>query len=155
MPLTHHYQHSNPLDDPDLTITVSGIPVTDSEDLIKKAEELISCLGNEVSSKVNVSGATRLPSRLTNKPALVKISFVNLQQKILVLRNKRKLKDTEHYKQVYINNSKSRVERLIENNARALLRNLPRGHSLRVDANGQIKPRDTQRQEQQQPTGNI
>ena len=54
------------------------------------------------------------------------------------------LKNSESYRSVNIKSSKSRIERLIENNARAYIRNLPQGQgtSLRVDANGRIKPRN-------------
>ncbi len=58
------------------------------------------------------------------------------------------LKDSETYKDVYIKSSKSHAERLIELNARTLLRELPQGHNFRVDANGRIKQRT-------QPNRNI
>ena len=61
-----------------------------------------------------------------------------------------KLKDTEGYKTVYILSSKSRIERLIEMNARAVLRNLPQGRLLRVDASGRIKQRNDQQLRQSQ-----
>ena len=51
------------------------------------------------------------------------------------------LKDSEEFKNVYLKSSKSHAERLIELNARAILRELPQGWSLRVDSNGRIKPR--------------
>ena len=53
-----------------------------------------------------------------------------------------KLNDTEGYKTVYIWSSKSRIELLIEMNARAVLRNLPQGRSFRVDANRRMKQRN-------------
>lgn len=134
----------NPLDDIDLTIVASGLPFIDGEDLIQTARTLIAELGEEVSQNVHITAATRLPSRLRDKPGLVKISFRNVDEKIRVLRNKMGLKNSESYRSVYIKSSKSRIERLIENNARAYIRNLPQGQgkSLRVDANGRIKPRN-------------
>ena len=134
----------NPLDDIDLTIVASGLPFIDGEDLIQTATTLIAELGEEVSQNVHITAATRLPSRLRDKPGLVKISFRNVDEKIRVLRNKMGLKNSESYRSVYIKSSKSRIERLIENNARAYIRNLPQGQgkSLRVDANGRIKPRN-------------
>jgi hypothetical protein len=78
----------------------------------------------------------------------VKISLRNTGEKVRVLRSKMKLKDTEGYKTVYIRSIKSRIELLIEMNARAVLRNLPQGGSLRVDANGRIKQRNEQQQRQ-------
>lgn len=135
----------NPLDNPELTITASGIPFSDTEDIMKKATDLISALGEEVRAAVRVVSASRLPSKIENKPGLVKISFRNTAEKVQVLRNKMKLKDTDDYKRVYIRSSKSRVERLIEMNARAVLRTLPQGQSLRVDASGRIITKNEQR----------
>ena len=40
------------------------------------------------------------------------------------------------------------IERLVEMNASAVLRNLPQGQSLRVDANGPINQRNEQQQRQ-------
>jgi hypothetical protein len=56
------------------------------------------------------------------------------------------LKETNDHKNVYIKSCKSHVERLIELNARTILRQLPTGRSYRVNANGRIIER-TQRQE--------
>lgn len=142
--VSHDREERNPLDDNDLTIVASGLPFVDGEDLIQTARTLIAELGEEVSQNVHITAATRLPSRLRDKPGLVKISFRNADEKIRVLRNKMGLKNSESYRSVYIKSSKSRIERLIENNARAFIRNLPQGQgkSLRVDANGRIKPRN-------------
>lgn len=110
----------NPLDNVDLTITASGIKVTESENLVTKANDLIRSLGEDVSSNVQVTAATRLPTRFNDRPGIVKISFRSTEEKVRVLRNKMKLKDSEEYKHVYIKSSKSRIERLIETNARAV-----------------------------------
>lgn len=136
-------------DDPDVAITASGIPFTEGENLLQKAESLINALGEEVSFNVCVTKAARLPTRFHNRPALVKISFQNVDEKILVLRNKMNLKDSDNFKNVYLKSCKSHVERLIELNARAIIQQLPQGRSLRVDANGRIKQR-VQREEQGQ-----
>lgn len=137
-------QMQRPLDNHDLTITASGIPTTPSEDLILKAENLIRALGDDVARSVSITDATRLPTRFAERPGIVKISFRSAEEKILVLRNKMKLKDNIQFKKVYLKSSKSRVERLIENNARTILRSLPEetARSLRVDASGRIKPRN-------------
>ncbi|CAG2234601.1 unnamed protein product [Mytilus edulis] len=136
----------NPLDNTDITVTVSGIPFSDGEDLMEKAHDMILALGDSVADSVRISAAARLPSRFNDKPGIVKISFQNTEEKVNVLRNKMKLRQTEKYKNVFIKSSKSRVERLIEMNARAVLRNLPDGRDYRVDASGRIKKRDNQTQ---------
>ncbi|CAG2219113.1 unnamed protein product [Mytilus edulis] len=136
----------NPLDNTDITVTVSGIPFSDGEDLMEKAHDMILALGDSAADSVRISAAARLPSRFNDKPGIVKISFQNTEEKVNVLRNKMKLRQTEKYKNVFIKSSKSRVERLIEMNARAVLRNLPDGRDYRVDASGRIKKRDNQTQ---------
>ena len=51
------------------------------------------------------------------------------------------IKDSAHYKDVYIKSSKSHAERLIELNARTILRQIPQGNNFWVDSNGRIRPR--------------
>jgi len=136
----------NPLNDPDLTIIANGLHMSDNENILDKAQLLIAALGVEVSNDVTVTGAIRLPARFDNSPALVKISFRSLDEKILVLRNKMTLRNIEQYKHVYLKSSKSHAERLIELNARALLRELPHGNDrFRIDANGRIQYRTARR----------
>lgn len=66
------------------------------------------------------------------------------------------LKDTTDYKKVYLKSCKSHVERLIEINARAILRQLPQGRNYRVDANGRIKERVRQEEmDTQQAPNNL
>ena len=129
---------ANPLDNNDITVIIKDMPTTPREDLLMKARELISALGNEVSSNVKVIAASRLPARFQNKPGLVKVSLADVDQKILVLRNKFKLKNHRTFKRVFIKSAKSHVERLLELNARTLLRELPQGRSYRVSGNGRI-----------------
>jgi hypothetical protein len=140
----------NPLDNQDITIVAFGIPETENEDLIHKAMDIINSLGEGVSTVANVTAAVRIPNRFDSRPGIVKISFGSIQEKVAVLRNKWKLKAVEEYKRVFLKSSKSRVERLIERNARAVVRNLPQGNSLRVDANGIITSRRQHTQQHQQ-----
>ena len=131
----------DPLNDPELTVIGSYIPFTEGENLIQKVGDLIMALGEDVSRAVTITGVKRFTPKYRNKPGLVKISFQSLEQKILVLRNKRKLRDNAQYKSVFLKSCKTHAERLIELNARAILKELPRGKSFRVDANGRIKTR--------------
>ena len=137
-------------DDSDISIIASGLPQQNGEDLLRKVKDLIQALGNDVCSKVNVTAATRFRTRFHDRPGLVKITFTSVEDKILVLRNKMKLKDTLLFKHVYLKSCKSHTERLIELNARAILRQLPEGRNLRVDANGRIQQRTHQPGDQQQ-----
>lgn len=131
---------TNPLDCTDLTVTASGIPISENNDL-QKANDVINSLGTDVLSNVQVIAVTRLPSRFNNRPGLVIISFRNKKEKILVLKNKMKLKEKDELKKVFIKSSKSRVERLIERNTRSILKIIPQADTLRIDANGIIRPK--------------
>jgi len=142
--------HGNPLHDPNRSLTASGIQVTVNENLIQKAQELVNSLGEEVKSQVTVTDAIRLNSRFNDRPPILKFSVGSLDQKVLLLRNKPQLRFIQQYKHVQVRSSKSRIERILETNARAVLRNLPHGRSLRVDASGRIKPR-VQQQSTQEP----
>lgn len=62
-PWIFNSHNCNPLNDPDLTVTVSGISAPEGENLIHKAESLLQVIGNEVSNRVKVTGAVRLPTR--------------------------------------------------------------------------------------------
>ena len=114
-------------DDSDISIIASGLPQQNGEDLLRKVKGLIQALGSDVCSKVNVTAATRFRTRFHDRPGLVKITFTSVEDKILVLRNKMKLKDTLLFNNVYLKSCKSHTERLIELNARAILRQLSEG----------------------------
>ncbi len=132
------------VDDTDVSVMASGIPYQDGEDILQKAKDIISALGGNVSTHVAVIAATRFRARFDNRPPLVKITFHSVQEKITVLRNKMELKKSQEYNQVYLKSCKSHAERLIEINARTLIRQLPHGLNLRVDANGRIIQRAQQ-----------
>lgn len=131
----------NPLNDPDLTVIASGLPYDDGEDILAKAKLLISALGDEVNNSVSVEAAKRLPSRFSDKPGWVKISFRSLQEKVTVLRKKMSLRSHDVYNRVFLKSSKSSYQRISEYNARAILRNIPQGNNFRIDASGRIKER--------------
>ena len=134
----------NPLNNNDVTVIAKDLPYIEGEDLLMTARNLIGTMGEDVYSNVNVVAASRMRARYRNKPGLVKISLANVEQKILVLRNKRKLRDSIEFKRVYLEGAKSHVERLIEINTRAILRELPQGRAYRVAGNGRLLRRQNQ-----------
>lgn len=125
---------NSPLDDPNLTIIASNVTETHDE-ILDVARDLVSNLD----SSINVTAASRLNSRF-GKPGLVKISFSSLEEKKAILREKRRLRDTEKYKNVYmyLRSSKSHTDRLIELNARTILNEIPNGRQFRITSNGRI-----------------
>lgn len=158
MDIEHNGEQNSgdPLSDTNKTVTVSGLSFSDGETPVTLAQELVDAiepLNKSADTRVRVTAAKRLPSRITNdkRPPILKFSVESTKQKSTLLRHKAKLDKTERFAQVYIRSSKSRVEHLIESNARAVLRSLPQGRSLRVDASGRItkrndeQPRDNDR----------
>ena len=87
---------ANLLDNNEITVIVKNMPSSDDEDLLAKACDLITASSESVASKPKVLAASRLPARFRNKQALMKVSFENADQKVLVLRNKYKLKIMLH-----------------------------------------------------------
>ncbi|CAC5399192.1 unnamed protein product [Mytilus coruscus] len=61
----------------------------------------------------------------------------------MTLRNKHKLKNSEIHSRVFIQGAKSHIERLLEKNARTILRELPQGKSYRISGNGRILKKST------------
>lgn len=69
---------------------------------------------------------------------MVKITFQTLEMKIKVLREKRKIRDTDNFSRVYLRSNKSHVERLGELNARTILKEMPNGKDFRITGNGRM-----------------
>lgn len=125
---------NSPLDDPNLTIIASNVTETHDE-ILDVVLDLVSKLDSTCC--INVTAASRLNSRF-GKPGLVKISFSSLEEKKAILREKRRLRDTEKYKNVYPRSSKSHTDSLIELNARTILNEIPNGRQFRITSNGRI-----------------
>lgn len=137
-----HEHTANIVNDPELTIIATNITQLPNENIFDVATELIK----SVNDAVTVVDAARLRSRRIGRPGLVKISFSNLEEKKQVLREKRKLKEKDQYKTVFLRGSKSHTERILELNARTLLREMPNGNQFRITSNGRIvkkTPRST------------
>jgi len=134
-------------DDNDRGIMVSGIPFTEGEELLQKVKDVLVALGNNVSNDVDIKKVARFRAGPNNRPGLVKVTFDTVDEKVIVLRNKMALKDNETYKNVYLKSCKSHAERLIEQNTRAILRQLPQGRRFRITANGRVQERQQQQQD--------
>ncbi|CAG2253690.1 unnamed protein product [Mytilus edulis] len=128
----------NPLSNDAVTVIVKNLQFAENENLIEIMNDIIHKLGQSVAKEIKIAAVTCLNSRFHGKPELVKMSLENTDQKILILHNKHKLKTDENYKTVFIQGAKSRIERLIENNTRAILRELPQGNQFRLTGNGRI-----------------
>lgn len=99
---------NNPLDDTNLTVIATNLKFDKDEDIQQISRDLISNLDESA----NVLAATRLRSRVHGKPGLVKIAVSSLNEKKSILHEKRKLREVEAYKTVFIRSSKLHTERL-------------------------------------------
>ena len=98
-------------------------------------------------SYVTVTNAIRLPVIINDRPHVLKFSFGSLDQNTIA-QKQTIIKFQTKYKHVQIRSSKSRIERIMEMNARVVLRNLPQGRSLRVNASRRIQQHVQQQQQQ-------
>ena len=138
-------EDSDPLNNADATVVVSGLPIYPQENPILIALDLIDNMGTDhntvsIRQQVKVIKAARLPSRYSSKPPLMKINFQSLAEKKRVLSHKRNVQSTL-CNSVYIRSSKSHEVRLIELNARTILQNSTLGNDFRINGNGQIIPK--------------
>ena len=111
----------------DVTIIESNLRQKPGEVPLEAAKELVKALGNDVFDNTNITDANRCNERNWGKPPVLKIAFENVEQKVNVLRTKQELKQSQHYKNVYMRGSKTHTERILELNAKKLLSELPNG----------------------------
>ena len=127
-----------PLSNTDITVVAIGMHQEANEVIEEKVDRMIMALGKEVYDKVHVVKCLRLKQHDIKKPAIVKIAFNSLQQKIDVLKVKMKLRNCPEFSKVYLRSSKTHTERLLELNAKTLLKEMPNGDDFRVTASGRI-----------------
>ena len=80
----------------------------------------------------------RRAESLSDRPGNITVELENVHQKINVLRNKRNLRDTNEYCNVFIRPVKSRSDTIMERNFFTILKNMPRNHNLMLASNGKI-----------------
>ena len=138
MPLNDHTVNNC-----DVTVIVSNLRQRPGEIPLDAAKELVKALGDHVFDKTVITDAKRCNERNRGTPSVLKIAFENVEQKVNVLRAKQELKQSRHYKNVYMRGSKTHTERILELNAKTLLSELPNGNQYRVTANGRMVKKQT------------
>ena len=119
--------------DPEVTVVVFGLNETKEENIQSVAEKLIrDGLGL---FDIIVVRAVRLGSR-DGRPGVVKIEFCSPEEKIGVLKSKLRLSGSKEYPRVYIKQSHSHVERVLERNMKTILAELPKGNEYRITSHG-------------------
>ncbi|KAJ0022556.1 hypothetical protein NQD34_014690 [Periophthalmus magnuspinnatus] len=131
-------QHTCPLNmfDPEVSVVVMGLPYHENENLAEKIKEIIEngCACDQV---VTVVALERLRARGSG-PGVVKVAFASVKEKVAVLRGKFNLKSNDKFKKVYIKTAKSHMDRVMEENFKVLLRDLPNGKDYYVSSNGKL-----------------
>ena len=132
----------NSVNNCDITVIATNVPLRHDRSLMDTAKALISALGTDILHRSMITDVKRCPDRGTGKPPLLKIAFESVEQKVEVLRSKKKLSDSNEFKNVYLRSSKNHTERILELNAKTLLSQLPNGNQFRVTGNGRIVKKD-------------
>ena len=129
--------------DPEVSIILSKVPVTQDEDIRQVTEKIIH---DELSlPDVQVVRACRLRQRnlpgdqAAAAPPLVKVQFKDLQTKLRVLQVKKRIMNSAQYSNVFIRSSKPHVERMMHANNQEILRLLgQQAQHMTVTSSGRI-----------------
>ena len=135
--------------EPETTVVAINLPFQEDEDLDEKVDSMIH---RDMALSVPILRTTRLKPaqpRSTrfgdvSKPGLVKIQFRSVDDKVKVLREKKRLSTTHDYKHVYLRSSKHHTERIAEANFKTMLDLLPGdiGKNYLMSGNGRLVKRD-------------
>ena len=126
--------------DPNVSITIAGLPFQDGENVTARVKRLLF-EGMHCDPVPVVVAAERLVPR-GRGPGLIKVEFPTVQVKVAVLRRKQQLKEKELYSKVYVHSAKTHAERLIELNFKTILDEIPTGKNFYVTGNGRVVRRE-------------
>jgi hypothetical protein len=87
---------------------------------------------------VTIEKAVRKPNR-GDAPGVIIATLENVEQKVLVLKNKNKLKESTVHKNVYIQEDVPYEKRILSQNMRTLLKELGKDNVLMVKGNRIVK----------------
>ena len=129
----------SPLEDIDKCIVVTKFPDVVVGELKVKIEDMLQeILEDEDKESVEVLECKRMGAHSRDKPGLVKVAVNNLDSKKLVLRAKTKLKDTVHYKNVWMRSSMPHLERIFHMNMKNMLKLVPDGDQYFITGSGKM-----------------
>ena len=132
----------------DTTIVAINVPYEQGEDIQQKMTNMIR---RDLAVNIMVKRVKRMPvpayqtgqqNRTRPKRGIVKIQLHSVQDKIAILREKQKLKNSRDYSYVYLRSSKSHAEHLMELNFKTILDMLPQGTDYRMTGNGKLVKKD-------------
>lgn len=108
-----------------LQIVIRELPEGDNESVVDKINAVIR-EGIKL-PEVKVTSAERKKSFKRGQPGLVIAQYASRNDKQLIMENKARLKDSRQHKDIMINHSKSREQRLQEANLRTIVNALGQG----------------------------
>jgi hypothetical protein len=120
--------------DPKVTIVEINLPLGPNDDKDLIASHLVRALGG---NNFMIRDVTTAGGQNGKKPVL-KVELKTVENKIQLLREKSKLKDSGLFRNTYIRSSMTHFERIMDANIKSLIKELPEGHGLRVTGNGRI-----------------
>ena len=121
--------------DPEVTIVATGIKSSPNEDIQGVAEKIVKYELGLMS--IAIVRTIRLGQR-DGRSGIVKIEFKTAEDKIKVLKNKQKLKESTEYNRVFLRSSLSHSGRLIQLNFKTILEEIPNGGNYRVTGSGRL-----------------
>lgn len=107
---------------PDLSrnLIIRNLPESTNEKIDSKVNSIFRD-GLKINNVLIECAERKVPQEGSNKPGVVVVTMKSASDKQKVMSVKRKLKDHRQYATVYINHDKTKSERLIEDNFRAIL----------------------------------
>ena len=88
---------------------------------------------------INAQTKTVTKLETNNGKSKVKVELHSLKDKIEVMKNKRQLRNTNEYCNVFIDNFKSRADILMEHNLKTILKTMPRGSMYNIPNGGRVQ----------------
>ena len=121
----------------------------DGQDLTKAIVEIFRFLGNDenntpIVDQLRITNCTRLKTRSTEKPGLVKVVLQSVDARRTLLKHKIKLAKSETHKKLFISQFLSHAEHLNKMNTEQIVSEL-NIDSLKMASNGRLIKRDGRR----------
>lgn len=122
--------------DPAVSIIAINMRQTDDEDILAKVNRLVK---DDLGFRdMDIQRCERTQRRDDGKPSVVRIQLSNVEDKVKILRSKQELKKSKEFRKTYLKSAKSHEERLIENNFKAILQDLPEGARYKFTGSGRL-----------------
>lgn len=124
----------------DVSVIIVGLPFIDGEIPLQRVRSLL-VEGLHCDPVPEIVKAERMKPR-GRGPGVIKVELRSQQDKVAVLRRKQNFRENERFRRVFIHAAKSHAERLISDNFRTLLSELPIGKEYFLTGTGRLRRRE-------------